>query len=102
MVDTAQLVQMLMPLDPEKIILFGSYAKKTQKPESDIDVLIVKNTKKKPAQRITEVLALVWGRVPHIEPQVITPEEFHQAIVQPHSFIREVVKDGVVLYEKKN
>lgn len=102
MVDTAQLVRMLMPLDPEKIILFGSYAKKTQKPESDVDVLIVKKTKKKPAQRIREALALVWGRIPHIEPQVVTPEEFRQAVTQRHSFIQEVIKDGVVLYEKKN
>ena len=102
MLDTAQLVKTLLPLDPEKIILFGSYAKKTQQPESDVDVLIVKRTKKKPAQRIAEALRFVWGNVPHVEPQVITPEEFHQAVTQQHSFLAEIIKNGTILYEKKN
>lgn len=100
MIDIKQLVLTLRQLDPEKIILYGS-AVSALKPESDIDVLLIKKTKKKPSDRVGEVLPLVWGHVPHIEPQVMTPEEFSQAIADNRFFItQEVLKRGKVLYEK--
>lgn len=102
MIDTKKLVEKLKPLHPEKIILYGSFAKRKQKPESDIDLLIIAKTKKKPAERIEQALRLVWGSIPHIEPQVFTPEEFYQAIAENRFFItHEVLKHGKVVYEKK-
>lgn len=102
MINAVSLVQKLKPLNPEKIILFGSFAKGETRPESDIDLLIVRKTKKRPAERIAEVLRLVWGSVPHIEPQVLTPEEFQQAIAQNRFFItQEILKHGKTIYEKK-
>lgn len=46
MINTAALVKKLKPLHPEKIILFGSYAKGGTRANSDIDLLIIKRTKK--------------------------------------------------------
>lgn len=101
MFDSTALVNKLKPLDPEKVILFGSFARGKEKPESDIDLLIVKRTEKKPADRVAEVLRLVWGHIPHIEPQVFTPEEFSRAIAENRFFItQEVLKHGKTLYEK--
>lgn len=102
LIDTTSLVKKLKPLEPEKIILFGSFAKELAKKDSDIDLLIIKRTKKKPADRIAEVLRLVWGNIPHIEPQVLTPKEFKQAITENRFFItQEVLKHGKTIYEKK-
>ena len=39
-----QIVKALKPLDPEKIILFGSYAYGTPTEESDIDLFLIKDT----------------------------------------------------------
>ena len=39
----SQIVQALMPLKPDKIILFGSYAYGTPNEESDIDLFLIKN-----------------------------------------------------------
>ena len=39
-----QIVKALKPLDPEKIILFGSYAYGTPTKESDIDLFLIKDT----------------------------------------------------------
>lgn len=101
MINTDFLVKKLKPLDPEKIILFGSFARGKENPESDIDLLIIKRTKEKPADRIAEVLRLVWGHIPHIEPQIFTPEEFSQAIAENRFFItQEVLKYGKTIYEK--
>jgi uncharacterized protein len=39
----AEIVQRLLPLNPQKIILFGSYADGTADEDSDIDLLLVIN-----------------------------------------------------------
>ena len=39
----SQIVQALMPLKPDKIILFGSYADGTPNENSDIDLFLIKN-----------------------------------------------------------
>ena len=36
-----EIVKRLEPLQPERVILFGSYANGTQTPESDIDIYVV-------------------------------------------------------------
>ena len=38
-----EIVERLMPLDPDKIILFGSYAYGTPNEDSDIDLFLVKD-----------------------------------------------------------
>jgi len=42
-----EIVERLKPLDPDKIILFGSYAYGEPDEESDIDLFLVKDIKKK-------------------------------------------------------
>ncbi len=97
------IVKKLKPLNAEKIILFGSYAQGNPTPDSDIDILIIKKTNKKPSDRVAEAQNLVWGNTPHIEPQVLTPEEFQQAISDNRFFItEEVLKHGKIIYEKTN
>jgi predicted nucleotidyltransferase len=39
----SQIVKALMPLNPDKIILFGSYAYGTPNENSDIDLFLIKN-----------------------------------------------------------
>jgi predicted nucleotidyltransferase len=45
-----QIVTNLKKYNPEKIVLFGSYAWGKPKRNSDIDLLIIKNTKKIPTR----------------------------------------------------
>ena len=99
--NTQQIVQKLLPLDPEKIILFGSYAKGDSSRESDVDVLIIARTNERPAVRVGRALKLVWGSEPHVEPYVLTPEEFERAVSQNRFFItQEVLRYGKVIYKK--
>jgi predicted nucleotidyltransferase len=39
-----EIIERLMPLDPDKIILFGSYAYGTPNEDSDIDLFLVKDS----------------------------------------------------------
>ena len=101
-INTTAIVNKLKHLKPEKIILFGSYARGNPDPDSDVDVLVIQKTHKPPAERVSQMLQSVWGSTPHIEAQIVTPEEFQLAINQNRFFItQEVLKYGKVIYEKR-
>jgi len=85
---------------PRRVILFGSYAYGQPSPYSDIDLLIVKDTDKRPIDRWMEVKRLL--RDPHriisISPLVYTPAELEERLAIKDFFIREVLDKGEVLY----
>jgi len=85
---------------PEKIILFGSYAYGKPTMHSDIDLLIIKDTKTRHidrAVRIREILRKE-NRLVAIEPLVYTPKEINKRLKIEDDFIKEIVEKGVVLY----
>lgn len=86
---------------PEKVILFGSLADGNIHEWSDIDLLIIKKTEKRPIERILEICQLAKLKV-GIDLFVYTPEEFNMLIKEGASFITTVVKEGEVLYEKRD
>ncbi len=47
-----EIVERLKPLNPDKIILFGSYAYGTPKEDSDIDLFVIKDIKKEDIRSI--------------------------------------------------
>lgn len=85
---------------PEKIILFGSHAYGTPDQDSDIDLLIIKDTSDRFLDRWTEVLRLLTGTHPHIplEPVVLTPDEVRQSLAIHDQFVEEIMERGEVLY----
>jgi len=83
---------------PQKIILFGSGAKGKTGPTSDIDMLIIKKTRKRFVDRIGEVLNLVDST--RLEPLVYTPQELQSRLASQDFFINEVLKTGKTLYAK--
>ena len=87
---------------PERIILFGSYAYGQPEPDSDIDWLVVKETHDQPIDRhmcVREIVYQPSRRVP-ISPLVITPADLNQRLVSGDDFLREVIERGEVLYER--
>lgn len=90
---------------PEKIILFGSAATGKIDKDSDLDLAIIKQTKKRFYDRIGEVLHLLWSNRPTpgigTDVLVYTPQEFAQ-MQKDNYFVRdEIVKKGRILYEKQ-
>lgn len=87
---------------PEKIILFGSYAYGVPTNESDIDLLIVKETKDRPVDRRITVRRLVSDirrKIP-FSPLVVTPEELAGRIKMGDDFFVDITSKGKVLYER--
>ncbi|ODS40919.1 MAG: hypothetical protein A7315_15430 [Candidatus Altiarchaeales archaeon WOR_SM1_79] len=87
---------------PEKIILFGSSVNGNVTENSDIDMLIIKETDKKRNERFREVRAIVRDlkrRIP-FSPLVYTPAEIEQRMNLGDFFIKEILKEGKVIYER--
>ncbi|MEW6374228.1 MAG: nucleotidyltransferase domain-containing protein [Thermodesulfobacteriota bacterium] len=86
---------------PDKIILFGSMAKGEVDEWSDIDLLIVKDTEKRPVDRSIEICKLIHPNV-GIDLFVYTPEEYDALIKEKFSLMMNILREGKVLYEKGN
>jgi len=65
----------LAEFNPEKIILFGSYARGNWDEESDIDIIVVYRTEKKFMDRLEE-LYVKWNFPKAIDILAYTPDEF--------------------------
>lgn len=91
--------QIIKDYQPEKIILFGSCARGNFSEGSDVDLLIIKETKDSRIDRIKKILLKVDYNLP-FEPLVYTRDELEQRRKLGDSFILEVLSEGKVLYEK--
>lgn len=88
---------------PFKIILFGSYASKKPREESDIDLLIIKDTPVRRIERFVEVKRMIYDagfRVP-LSPVVVTRKELEDRLEMGDDFIKDILTRGMVLYEEK-
>ncbi len=90
---------------PEKIILFGSRVWGEADSESDVDLLVVKESDKREVERIREVSGLVrrFQQRPYLLPLDIlvkTPQEMEERLAMGDDFIREIVDRGRVVYER--
>jgi len=85
---------------PERIILFGSYAYGEPDLASDIDLLILKETDKSFPKRWAEVCELaadIVGTIP-FSPLVLTPAELEARRHKGDQFIEGILTEGEVLY----
>lgn len=85
---------------PERIVLFGSWAYGEPSAESDIDLLIIKQTDQPFHRRWAEVYRLVDPLVKRIDfsPFVMTPEELTQRQRARDPFVEEILTRGETLY----
>ncbi len=88
--------------EPEKIILFGSYAYGQPGEESDIDLLIIKETDKPFFQRLAELRKIVSEsrRGYAFEPVVLTPKELKERLKRGDQFFQTIMEKGTVLYAR--
>jgi predicted nucleotidyltransferase len=84
---------------PDKVILFGSYCVGQVSEWSDLDLVIIKETKAPFLDRTRQVLELLEPQV-GLDVLVYTPQEFEQ-LSRERAFVRqEIVAKGKVIYER--
>lgn len=85
---------------PRQVILFGSRASGTAGPDSDIDLLIIKDTPDRFIDRWVTVRRILSDpkRTVALETIVLTPQEVSERLDIGDQFIAEIMEKGKVLY----
>lgn len=99
--ELANLVEMLMPYAPQRIVLHGSVARGDWNRASDIDLVIVKDTDRPFTKRISDVIGLCDTTM-SIEPLIYTPDELAAMLAAGNSFLEKALRQGKVLYESQS
>jgi len=85
---------------PEKIILFGSRVWGDPDGDSDLDVLVIKESDQREVERIREVSWLLRPRPLPLDILVKTPQEIERRLAIGDDFMREIVTRGRVVYDR--
>jgi predicted nucleotidyltransferase len=83
---------------PDKIILFGSYARGCARPDSDVDMLVVMKTR----NEIDQSLSIEERLDPPFSLDVVvrTPRNLQWRLEEGDWFLQEAVGQGKIVYEK--
>ncbi len=84
---------------PEKIILFGSYARGKPGPDSDIDILVVLDKPQEKTRRYDLVDKAVGDHLYPLDILVRNQKELAQRISLKDSFFMDIINKGLLLYE---
>jgi predicted nucleotidyltransferase len=91
-------------LDPERILLFGSFARGDQNRASDFDLVVIAHTSLPFCDRIGRVLEACHPISPRrpVEALVYTPEEWQRMLAEGRSFAHHVEREARVLHERES
>jgi predicted nucleotidyltransferase len=85
---------------PDRIILFGSYAKGESTDDSDLDLLIVMPVEGSRRQKTNEIDLALADRLVPLDLIVVTPDQFDQQKDVIGTIVREAIREGRVIYER--
>lgn len=85
---------------PERIVLYGSHARGTAGPHSDVDLLVVMEPNGSKRRRAVEIHGLLAGMGVPKDVIVVTPEEFDAYRDAPGTVIRTAWQEGKILHDR--
>jgi len=82
---------------PRRVVLFGSYARGSPRPESDVDLLVIMETADEAEQSLAvrQAVQCNFG----LDIIVRTPANLERRLELGDFFLREALAEGKVLYE---
>mgnify|MGYP001560838858 FL=1 len=86
---------------PEKIFVFGSFARGKITADSDVDFFIIKKTAKPRSERQREVSRLLIDRQIPVDILVFTPSEVERRKKMGDFFVIDILKTGKLIYAKR-
>jgi uncharacterized protein len=99
---SAIIANIVQGVKPEKIIIFGSYAKETTHENSDLDLLIIQETDEPKYKRSKTIRQLFDQQPCAMDILVYTPNEYEH-LMQFKSLIPYIAtKEGKIVYERGN
>lgn len=92
--------RLVRAFSPERIVLFGSYAKGTARAGSDIDLIVVANLAGDPLAHQRRARQLVAAAFPPIDIVLCSPEEVAEAHTARSPFLLSAFEKGITLYSR--
>ncbi|MCS7037989.1 MAG: nucleotidyltransferase domain-containing protein [Caldilineales bacterium] len=87
--------------NPQAIILFGSRARGEAQPDSDYDLLVIEPSDQPRHRRAARYRRALRG-LAQKDILVWTPEEVAEWRDVPNAFITTAIREGIVVYERRN
>jgi predicted nucleotidyltransferase len=91
--------QVVDRFDPERVILFGSHGYGRPAEGSDVDMLVIMHTRKRPVRQAIEIVQTVKYDFP-LDLIVRTPSQVEKRLALGDFFLKEIMEKGRVLYER--
>lgn len=84
--------------EPEKIILFGSHATGTANADSDVDLFVIRRFR---GDRVHQSVTMQLELRPTFPVDLIvrSPADVRRRLRMGDTFVRDILRDGVVLYD---
>ncbi|MDH4078905.1 MAG: nucleotidyltransferase domain-containing protein [Nitrospira sp.] len=86
--------------DPERVILFGSWAKGQQNSDSDLDILVIADSQRSTLLLRHELQQLLYPSPIRIDIHVVTTAEVKAESGKPFGFLSSVLSRSTTLYVK--
>ncbi len=87
-------------VDPKTIFIFGSYANNTETENSDIDILIEKETTEPLYKRAVGIRSLLKEIDSPIDLLIYSPNEISQKLKNKYSIVYQAIHKGIKIYGK--
>ena len=83
---------------PDRIILFGSAARREMGPDSGVDLLVVKAGVEHRGRLAGDIYVSLFGLEVPVDVVVVTPEDIEQDRHNEWSIIRPALEEGIEVY----
>jgi predicted nucleotidyltransferase len=93
--------RIVMVARPERVMMFGSYAKNRATDRSDLDLLVVMSTDSSSLYRPSDFAPYLGGWIVPIDIHVVTAEELEEYGRQQYQFLHSVLRSGHTLYQQE-
>lgn len=86
--------KIISSIKPERLVLFGSFARGDFHEGSDVDFLVVSNFEERFFDRIGKVISLSDGSM-DVDALAYTPKEFEKLVNEKNPLIRRALREGI-------
>jgi predicted nucleotidyltransferase len=93
--------RLVAAIDPDRIVLFGSRARGDAKPDSDVDLLVIKDSDEPAHRRVIHAYRALTGLGVPKDILWRTPAEIEEWSRVGNYVTTEALREGRVLYEKR-
>jgi uncharacterized protein len=95
------LIRTLLPYHPQRLYLFGSWARGEEDEFSDIDLVVIKDTSTPFLDRFQEVAKLIPPAMGGVDILVYTPDEFRNMKNGGNAFAELISEEALIIYDRQ-